>query len=105
MEYLTAVIIMYACSYKVTGQYNLPPDTHIPDSAASMAQLPPTASPMDLIGLRPEAPPPVPRSSVEQALGRWELEVNAISLHCALLTCNAVQFLQGLWVLIYLSFT
>ena len=65
--------------YEVQGEYVIPPDTRIPDSAASMAQLPPTASPMDLMAPRVEPPPKVPKSAFDQALGRWRLQVGCCS--------------------------
>ena len=56
--------------YEVQGEYVIPPDTRIPDSAASMA-------PMDLMGglsgtsLKAKAP----KSAFDQATGRWRLQV------------------------------
>ena len=66
----------------------IPPDTRIPDSAASMAQLPPTASPMDLIAPRADPPPKIPKSAFDQALGRWRLQVGCCRvLHCLIACC------------------
>ena len=66
----------------------IPPDTRIPDSAASMAQLPPAASPLDPARPRPHPPPKVPKSAFDQALGRWRLQVGCCRvLHCLIACC------------------
>ena len=81
------------------GEYLLPPDTRIPNSAASMAQLPPAASPMDLMGPRAEPPPQAPKSGFEQEVGRWRLQVSELVLlhacaHCAIWKSAVLLTLQ-----------
>ena len=58
------------CRYEVQGEYVIPPDTRIPDSAASMA-------PMDLMGGRSGSAlkAKAPKSAFDQATGRWRLQV------------------------------
>ncbi len=66
---------LYAeCRYEVQGEYVIPPDTHIPDSAASMA-------PMELMGSRSGAPLKPPKSAFGQATGRWRLQVRPQTEH------------------------
>ena len=55
-----------------------------------MAQLPPTASPMDLMAPRAEPPPKMPKSAFEQAMGRWRLQVPAVCLSVGLSACPPV---------------
>lgn len=62
------------CRYEVQGEYVIPPDTHIPDSAASMA-------PMELMGSRSGAPLKPPKSAFGQATGRWRLQVKPQTEH------------------------
>lgn len=62
------------CRYEVQGEYVIPPDTHIPDSAASMA-------PMELMGSRSGAPLKPPKSAFGQATGRWRLQVRPQTEH------------------------
>ena len=59
--------------YEVQGEYVIPPDTRIPDSAASLA-------PKELMGSRSGAPLKPPKSAFEQATGRWRLQVRSDSL-------------------------
>ncbi len=70
---------LYAeCRYEVQGEYVIPPDTHIPDSAASMA-------PMELMLSRSGAPLKPPKSAFGQATGRWRLQVRPLNRKlCAL---------------------
>lgn len=65
--------------YEVQGEYVIPPDTRIPDSAASMA-------PMDLIGARSGSPPKAkaPKLAFDQATGRWRLQVIPPAHYCLL---------------------
>ncbi|KAL0030394.1 hypothetical protein WJX79_000988 [Trebouxia sp. C0005] len=63
-----AVLQQRSSRYEVQGEYVIPPDTHIPDSAASMA-------PMELMGSRSGAPLKPPKSAFGQATGRWRLQV------------------------------
>ncbi len=75
----TNFLRLYAeCRYEVQGEYVIPPDTHIPDSAASMA-------PMELMLSRSGAPLKPPKSSFGQATGRWRLQVRPLNRKlCAL---------------------
>ena len=59
--------------YEVQGEYVIPPDTRIPDSAASLA-------PKELMGSRSGAPLKPPKSAFEQATGRWRLQVRPEAL-------------------------
>ncbi|KAL3160063.1 hypothetical protein ABBQ38_009778 [Trebouxia sp. C0009 RCD-2024] len=65
-----AVLQQRSSRYEVQGEYVIPPDTRIPDSAASMA-------PMDLMGARSGNPPnaKAPKLAFDQATGRWRLQV------------------------------
>ena len=82
--------LTWLCRYEVQGEYVIPPDTHIPDSAASMA-------PMELMGSRSGTPSKAPKSAFEQATGRWRLQVSitpcfvirmCLSEACQVLTSN-----------------
>jgi len=66
----TCNVSCVVCRYEVQGEYVIPPDTHIPDSAASMA-------PMELMGARSGPPLKPPKSAFEQATGRWRLQVRS----------------------------
>lgn len=72
------------CRYEVQGEYVIPPDTRIPDSAASMA-------PMELMGASSGDPlkAKVPKSAFDQATGRWRLQVMPPLLSCSVVGCHA----------------
>ena len=69
------------CRYEVQGEYVIPPNARIPESAASMAQLPPGASPLDIMHRSrqgSDAPPVLP----QQPTGRWRVQVSSPGLGC-----------------------
>lgn len=78
--------------YEVQGEYVIPPDTRIPDSAASMA-------PMDLMGGRSgtSLKAMAPKSAFDQATGRWRLQVIPPLPHSPFAhVCILPQYITGL---------